>query len=348
MTETEPESTADQLSAALDDTYRELARDNHDGRDDPYGLTISGLTRCTKQAAYRAARIDPSDPTLAWDQGSDGRPAVLGTLLHRGLLPTLAGAFASHHVDQNVQHEYPVTLHADGHEIPGTADLVTLMLVADLKTAGAGQLGRLRSARQAHRLQVGGYALALYQEGFAVDEVAWLYHDRSDGRDKPIVEPFTAELADEVRARTFGVLDWAERPDHAPREQRGPGLSWVCDGCPWLQRCWGPRATPGRAGPQGVEARSDPEVEHALAEYARTASMVTRLNDRKKYLRSVIEGEDETGTPRRPGTYGAWTWRHGKPGTKTDQAEAVKRLEAAGIPVPEVETEGRFSVRPAD
>lgn len=364
--ESGPLATAGMLSVAMEETLRRLSHANHQDRSDPYGPSVSAFGLCTRQAAYRVGRVDPSDPELAWEieslsayrstrtglptnlsLGNGSRSAVLGTILHQATLPTFARVLAEQvGGEDHPVVEQPVSLVADDLTIPGRLDIYVpeVGLVVDLKTVFSGQLGRRHAPADRELVQVGGYGLALRQQGYPVRELAWLYMDRSSGRTKEIRRPFDREVTAEVRRRTFGAIDWAQKPDSAPRWHDGPGLSWVCDSCPWLRRCWGPRAVPGRTGPQGQLARTDEAVDELLAEGARLAIIGSKVKKRRDAIKSAVTGEDETGTPRRPGDYGEYGFKLGKPSEALDQREAVRRLEQAGIEVPYNQTTGRFHI----
>jgi hypothetical protein len=258
----------------------------------------------------------------------EARQANLGTLEHDGLLPQLAALLPGALV------EHPVELHAAGLRIPGRLDLWAPGLLLDLKTVGEHRLSGVRRAGAAypeHVVQTRGYALAQHQAGMPVRWVASLYLDRADGGEEPMVERFTPAAAVSVIERAEEIVAAAADPDEARRDGRGPGLSFACDGCPWLRRCWGEDARPGVVGAQRILARTDPEVEAALALYVEARERESAAKRDKEFAAAIVDGK-------RWGAYGPYQLGWGRPKEILDQETVRSDYATRGEQVPMMET----------
>jgi hypothetical protein len=252
------------VAGAVPKAFIAETRANKVGRD-PTRISLSSWFGCTRFAAYSVAEVDPTDDPLAFPD--EARAAHLGTGTHTWFLPRLAEQF------RGAQVELPVQLNALGILMSGYVDMAVPGAVVDLKTTGQWQLASVRRTggpKGANRGQVLSYAVALMQLGIEVRYVIWLYMDRASGESTVIVEKFTNGMVQQVMDRAEEILMYAEDPDDAPREEDGPGFSFVCDRCPFLRRCWGPDARPGmRTSRAKAHIRyDDPEVvkkiEHLL------------------------------------------------------------------------------------
>jgi hypothetical protein len=318
------------LSDAVATAFRAYTEHAQSQRADLYALTMSGLGSCTRQAAYRVARTAPSEPLVFQEM----REANIGTMIHLGLLPHLAAATGG-------TEEIAVTLHAGTLTIDGRTDLYSerLRAVIDLKTVGTYKFAGLGATIvPAHRLQVAGYAQAIRQSNRAVDWIAWAYLDRSSGSVRPIVEPWSDELEQLVAQRCEEITLFAEDPDAAPRDERGPGLSYVCDGCPWLRECWGRDAEPGVVGAQKTVLREHGGVEEALRLYDEARARRDEAAEEMAFAKAMF-GDYDTGQ------YGAYSFSYASEGSSPDKDAALALLTEAGIPVPAKSTKGRLIVR---
>ncbi len=318
-----------QLVAAAfeaDNTARQADRD-------PTQLSMSGLGGCTRAAAYSIAGTPPTDVAPP----EDARQAMLGTWIHEHLLPGMAAQ-----AGPDAVVEQPAQLRAAGLVIPGTLDLAMPEIVWDLKSVREWRLSGVRrhGTYADHRVQVMGYALARYQAGYPVRWVAWLYLDRATGDTHIEVEPFTNAAALAVVDRVSEIAYHAQAPDDAPREGHGPGLSFACDRCPWLRRCWGPDATPGEPGAQKSQAATIEGIVETLELYAAAAAVTGPAEKDKDFAKLVLSAVPD-------GRYGRWILRRGEPGETTDMAEVERLLTEHGIPVPKRPKAGAISVRPA-
>lgn len=328
------------LQTAITNAYREANRHSQQQRPNLYGLSMSALGGCPRQAAYRYTHTEPSNPELATDQ--DARAALHGTWIHAGLLPHLERVLGG-----DAEHEKPVTLTIGDRQVGGTTDLWYQQEggVVDVKTARDTVIDKIMGRDRApvdHRIQVGGYALALAQAGHEPRWVAWLYIDRTSGDVRVMVEEWTQEFALEVLETCWRIQRDAQDPDSAERGEHGPGLSVVCDGCPWLSRCWGPAADPGKPGGQETVAADDAEVGAALAAYADARERERAAKGEKDFWREVA-----TGGGRPSGEYGGWRFYWSKAGEVTDTGRAVELLREHSIEVPTKPGSRRLQVKPA-
>jgi hypothetical protein len=291
----------------------------------PHRLGISKLGGCARAAAYTLAGTPASNqPTQ-----TEGRAANHGTWLHEGLLPRLANEVGG-------KHETDVVARIGGLEIMGRADLAVVDSddggeVADVKTLDGLDAVRRWGGYEENWVQVMAYILGKIQEtGRRIRWAVLIYVDRGSGE----VEVFVREATDAallaVVARVGEIHRWAADPDTAPRTTaalpggrrwrlRGPGLSWACNECWWLSRCW-PGAVPGVRGAQANLVRSDPAREAALGAYAAASAAVGDATTEKDFWRSVLDNSPE-------GVYGRWRLSWTRAGSI--KVTAVRPLEEA-------------------
>lgn len=307
----------------------------------PHDVGISSVGGCRRALALALAKVPPSD-----EQGpGENRAANLGTMQHAGYLPVLAAQLPGARI------EVPVTLRAGGLTLPGHIDLADATTVVDLKTVGEHRLqGALYhgAAYFHHRLQVGGYALARLQAdpAAAPSYVAWLYLDRANGDMYLIVEEFTTELALAVIDRMTEIAFYVnEDPMLAPPDERGPGLSIVCDQCPFLTACCGPMAVAGRTGAQAIRpvdgdwAPRVAQIQDALLDYLEGHELETAGKDRKADAVAKLQGVPT-------GIYGAAKYGYTKPQPdKIDTGEAVAKLRRLGLEVPTKYQRGSLAIK---
>lgn len=301
---------------------------------DPTALSMSGLGGCTRACAYSVARTPPTDVAPR----EDARQAMLGVWIDRHLLPRMAEIAGP---EATIQQ--PVRLTVGNLVISGTLDLALPEVVWDLKTVKEWRLHgvRRRGTYSEHRVQVMGYALARYQAGHPVKWVCFLYMDRSTGDIHVEVERFTNAAALAVIERVEQIkFHAADGPDRAPREARGPGLSFACDRCPWLRRCWGDDAKPGKKGPQRTIAATREGIEYALALYAAGTVAGGQADKDQEFAKLILDGVP-------PGTYGGWQLKRGKAGSTVDHERIKADYAARGQEVPKKPTTGRMIVTPA-
>lgn len=300
---------------------------------DPHHLGLSSLGGCTRAAAHRIAQTEPSNEVAP----DESRAANLGTWQHNGLLPRIADEI------DNADHELEVTLRAAGLRIKGHVDLPTPEVVVDLKTVGEYrlQLVRRNGAIPAHVIQVAAYGVALLQAGIPVRWLVLIYLDRANGDHEIVTIPFTNRLAMMVIDRVTALSQHAQNPDEAPRvdvgssRMYGPGFGFVCNECPWLKRCWGQDAEPGRRQTRQYER---PDVEALLLEYDTARAAESSAKRRKEELAGLLEGA-------RHGEYGTIRYGRGPDSQIDDGSAAIRVLRDLGIPVPRSWRRGSLNVR---
>jgi hypothetical protein len=306
---------------------------------DPTRLTMSGLGGCTRRNAYAVAGVPASDV----HPPEQARQALLGTGVHDWYLPALARAITEAN-GAVCDVEKRVALHAAGIEIVGHLDLAYLGVIVDLKTVREHRLHgvRRRAERGAfdeHQLQVGGYGLAEYQAGRPVENLVYLYMDRTTGEVEPVVQPFDVAAGLAVVDRVTTIVRFAERdPDAAPREARGPGVSLACDRCPWLRRCWGPDARPGETGPQTQLAETPEGLIEVLRLYHAAVGVTSQAAADKDFAKLVLSCT-------KPGQYGPFNLTRGRP-AEIDDVRAMKDvLTRLGVDIPKTTKAGNTSVK---
>lgn len=323
------------VEEAIAETFREVNTRRQEDRD-PTALTLSGLGGCTRRNAYAVARVPASDV----HPPEEARQALLGTGIHDWLLPALARVI-TRLISARCDVEKRVALHAAGIRISGHLDLAFNDAILDLKTVREHKLHGVRrhGPYGEHRVQVNGYGLAEYQTGRPVRWIVYLYMDRTTGEVHPVAEPFDNAAALAVIDRVETIHRFAATdPDAAPREARGPGVSLACDRCPWLRRCWGPNAKPGKTGPQTQLAATPAGlVEILRLSYAATAAASSAHAD-KEFAKLVLADTPD-------GQYGPFRLSRGRD-SQMDDTDQIKRILAElGIEVPRKPKAGGTYVR---
>lgn len=319
------EATRTGLKTATRETF---IAESADRSRDPYRIGISALGRCRRRNAYALARKPVSDIPPP----REGRAANLGTWEHEGFLRRMAeltGGIAEAKVEVKIA----------GLTFKGSIDLLLPRLPVDLKTVGEHGLTPVRrtmDVKEEFLYQEGGYGLGLLQAGEPPTSLAWIVMDRANGQDEAVVKPFTNEIALKVIDRVEELQEWAENPDEAPRDEWGPGLSFACDECPWLRQCWGEDAVPGDI--RAVTARTDPEVQAALAEYDRGRTMESEGKKIKERAMARVEHA-------RYGQYGPWRYGRQKETDMIDEREMVRILTRLGIPIPKKPKRGNVVIK---
>lgn len=295
-------------------------------RNQQVELGISSIGKCHRYAGYVHHSTDPSDEKRTHPA------ALIGTLLHEALLPTLAREWGG-------QHSVPVTvsLGDDLPPIPGEADLVVADEVIDLKTgteAVIEQVVRDGDAKRDHHRQVNIYRLALTQMGHKINWASILYLGRSRGEVVSFESPVDEEIVDEAR-RWWRAVQASPKPEALDRTERGPGLSIICDGCPFRTRCW-----PNQQATI-LDEGGDMATESALTMLRDALDRRNSADKDAEFAKAIL-----TGTP--TGTYGLWkAWYQGG-GMRLDQQEAKRSLTAHDLPVPMKMTEKSIRVGVAD
>ncbi|MBT2366188.1 PD-(D/E)XK nuclease family protein [Streptomyces sp. ISL-10] len=302
-------------------------------------------TVCARRAGYLLHGRTPTD-------GGEKRKAILGTWLHAGIL---AAAREEHGwiIERRVEDD-TIRGHIDAVQLDGdTAARLPRRLrpnlpaeettVEDVKTKSTYQWDNVLryGASDAEIRQVLLYADLLRSEGFAnvegqrqlarlgpvnVGRIRFRFINRDNGDDHIQEMAFNAERATGARWWVQQVRA-ASTPEELPRTFEGPGLSAICDHCPFKTACWGSVAAGRR--PQSILIQDDADREAALTEYVEVTADMKPLKDRLKFLRHKLDGSDA-------GVYGenVLTWSGGNP-TKVDDVDAMVALyRRAGLEVP--------------
>ncbi|WP_407286412.1 PD-(D/E)XK nuclease family protein [Streptomyces sp. BP-8] len=302
-------------------------------------------TVCARRAGYLLHGRTPTD-------GGEKRKAILGTWLHAGILSTAREEFGwiiERRVEDETIRGHIDAVQLDSHtaaKLPKRlrpslpADETT---VEDVKTKSTYQWNSVLryGASDAEIRQVFLYADLLRSEGFAdiegqrqlarlgpvpVGRIRFRFINRDSGDDHVQEMSYTS-----ARART--ARWWVEQvrsaasPEDLPRTFQGPGLSVICDNCPFKTACWGSVAAGRR--PQSILIHTDAEREKVLAEYVEVSEQMKPLKERQKFLRAQLDGSES-------GAYGdnVLTWSGGNP-TKVDDVDAMVALyRRAGLEVP--------------
>ncbi|AJC58609.1 hypothetical protein GZL_06036 [Streptomyces sp. 769] len=302
-------------------------------------------TVCARRAGYLLHGITPTD-------GGEKRRAILGTWLHAGLLTAAHEEFGwiiERRVEDATIRGHIDAVQLDSHTAAKLPKRLRPSLpaeettVEDVKTKSTYQWDSVLryGASDAEIRQVFLYADLLRTEGFAdidgqrqlarigpvpVGRIRFRFINRDSGDDHVQEMPYTSQRARAARWWVEQVRSAATAED-LPRTFQGPGLSVICDNCPFKSACWGP-VVAGRR-PQSILIRDDAEREEALAEYVEIGEQMKPLKERQRFLRAQLDGSE-------PGVYGdnALTWSGGNP-TKTDDVEGMVALyERAGLQVP--------------
>lgn len=302
-------------------------------------------TVCARRAGYLLHARTPTDV-------GEKRKAILGTYLHAGILEA-ARAEYGWIIERRVEDE-TIRGHIDVIQLDsGTASRLPKRLrpalpaeeitVEDVKSKGTFQWDNILryGASEAEMRQVLLYVDLLCTEGVAdidgqrqlarlgplpVGRLRFRFINRDSGDEHVQEMRFTAERARSARWWVQQVRA-AESPEDLPRTFPGPGLSAVCDNCPFKTACWGP-VIAGQP-PQSALVHGDAERARMLAEYVEVSEEIKPLKERLKILRTRLDGSE-------PGVYGdnELSWSGGNP-SKTDDVDTMVGLfRKAGLPVP--------------
>lgn len=334
----------DLLQALLGEAFIDAERRHTRSQQREVG--ISALGGCRAQAAMQHHGVPPTE-----DDTDERRAARLGTWLHQGLLPALRRQMPGSRV------ELPVVWHPDLDlpPMPGHLDLLwpAGKLLIDVKTVGSNELHRTRLSGPRPRsiLQVHGYADAVMRRGYPhgkglrtadVDAIALLYVARDTGEAHVVPMAYDPDVVVAATAWWRNVTQADPATDLAYlRDERGPGLSIICDHCLWLRACWGPEARPENVGPQRLPDDVEPDaIASAAAMYAQAQLTEKEAKQTKEFARALLEGVPA-------GTYGAWrvTWSKGR--SYLDQKTATELIEGFGAEPPIKRGSPAISVRAA-
>lgn len=296
-------------------------------------LGPSSIGLCRRRAAYEVHGTWPTD------LDDNMHAAILGTWLHEGILRVLAEQYGAH---TELELTNGVILgHADAYwtpsgQVPG--------VVEDVKTKSTRALDVVvRQGPSRHEwFQVHLYAYLLRTGGLIahphlptgkpleVDVVRLRYVGREYGQVVVHQRAYDEDVTQQALAWAEDVLDSPE-PEAMPRDLDGPGLSVICDNCPFKTTCWqlDQLADDGRA-PQTILAEDTAAVTDALSAYADAAEIESAAKKRKAKARKMLDAADA-------GTYGNFqlSWSGGNPRPPEPDAAAMQRIiEDLGLDIP--------------
>lgn len=350
-----------------------IAVDGQRGRSLQKNPGASDVSVCLRRSSYLHHGVEPSDPR------EGGMAAILGTWLHEGALEALRIVYGAV-VESWVGAGEAVTGHVDAlylsHDLaaripkryrPASQDETT---VEDVKSVADDTMLAMRKREgpdPEHVLQAYIYVLLLSRHGVTVDperpriglqravarlgpiradRVRIRYVTRDRGREWVWEEPVQDDMLT-LAARRIALVVESPYPEAMPREQDGPGLSYACDGCPFVTACWGSsEVTPEGWWPQRILLDEElATVESAGKEYLEGMRLEKQGKEIKAKAKAVLSS-----TP--GGVYGEVTlgWGRNSPDTEEPDADAmIEFFKEAGVPVPMRPKKGRrgaISVRP--
>lgn len=318
--------------------------DQRRDRSQQVELGPSGVGECHRRAAYIITQTPPSDiipPSMQM---------ILGTWIHTGALAAAESELGAL-TEVKVQSEL----------LKGSADMLLAGVIEDLKTTSVYSFGfRLnRGAPVPHLYQTHIYGWHLLTGQFGEEtrtrlaaagllrgdgtvDVEWIrlrYWSRDDGDEWVHQQEYDPAITAEALAWLAEVYEAIERggPEAASRDLDGPGLSVICDQCPFATACWGVPARPD-APVQANLITGRPDVEQALADYHRFRELESAARAGKALARAKLDSSEA-------GQYGdfvlGWTGGKAPPAGKVGPPDlpAIEALfAAAGIEMPRIPT----------
>ncbi|MDI3417997.1 PD-(D/E)XK nuclease family protein [Streptomyces luteolus] len=295
-------------------------------------LGPSSIGLCRRRAAYEAHGTWPTD--LA----DTMHAAILGTWLHEGILRVLEqqyGAFTELELTNGT-----LLGHADAYWAPAALAGRTnpynggVGVVEDLKTKSTRALDMVvrQGPSRNEWFQVHLYAYLLRTGGLTahpdlpvgeplpVDVVRLRYVGREYGQVVVHQRPYDQDVADQALSWAEDVLASPE-PEAMPRDLDGPGLSVICDNCPFKSACWNLDALTVDRAPQTILVEGSEDITSALSAYAESAEIESAAKKRKAKARKVLDAAE-------PGAYGTFrlSWSGGNPRPPVPDPEAMIRI----------------------
>ena len=307
-------------------------------------------TICSRRSGYILAGAERTN-------AGDKRAAILGTYIHKGLLEdarreygwlverTVTDDTLRGHIDVVQLDAATAARLPKRHRPVEPAEVVT---VEDVKTKSSRVWDRVvrYGPTAAEMRQVLLYADLLRTVGFAdipgqrylhrlgpvdVRRIRFRFVCRDTGEEHIQEFPFDEWLAVEARWWVDRVME-AASPEELRRDHDGPGLSVVCDNCPFVDACW-PGVAPGKPA-QTILIHDDEDRAKALADYVRAHERYRESKRVKETVRAMLDDSPE-------GTYGDnhLGWGGGNDKEETDVAAMVEEFENADLVVPMVPDE---------
>ncbi|MEU5093706.1 PD-(D/E)XK nuclease family protein [Streptomyces sp. NPDC020996] len=337
------DSTVDNLGVPVPDLWKGAHRDDRARpRSRQRLLGPSSIGLCRRRAAYEVHGTWPTD--LA----DNMHAAILGTWLHEGILRVLREQYGAH---TELELTDGVILgHADAYWAPGAphprateAQAADVGVVEDVKTKstraldvvvrqGPSQAEWFQVHLYAHLLRTGGlkdHSHLPAGEPLPVDVVRLRYVGREYGQVVVHQRAYDEDVTQQALAWAEDVLASPE-PEAMPRDLDGPGLSIICDNCPFKTVCWNLDQLADDRAPQTILAEDTAAITDALRAYTDAAEVESAAKKRKAKARKMLDAADA-------GTYGAFrlSWSGGNPRPPEPDPEAMIRiLEGLGVGIP--------------
>lgn len=259
---------------------------------------------CLRRVGHMFHGTPPSNPPELTSPA-----ATLGTWIHERFLPLLQDALGGE-----------IEFETNTNGIIGHGDWHGANLVIDLKTKASAALSKLRllgaTPRQLWQGHV--YAADRIARGETVDYVTLLYVARDTGEHYAVTYAYDPAITAQAMA-WFDEARNVHNPDELPRGGYGPGLDRMCDGCPWLSRCW-----PNDQTTILDEAPDrDAAVVSALAMHEEASVTEADAKKVKAFAAAMVAAEPA-------GVYGEYQLRHQSSGWRLDQSAAKDMLIANG------------------
>lgn len=336
------------------------AVDGRSTRSKQRKVGASEIGVCRRRAGYSHHGTPYSDL-----DNVSGVAAINGTWIHKGALDTMRRQWGTL-IETRVEND-TLRGHVDGIDLPNEwrtraglepiDDAPEAVEVDDLKTKRDGRLvayvrnvGPKRSELfQAHlyggMLRRGEVSTIKRFEYLAalgplpVELIRLRYWSRAGEQDDAAQEyayeqPFDPDIEAEALEWVAQVAG-SSKPEDLPRDQDGPGLSIVCDNCPFVTQCWGQA---GDRAPQSILIVDDADLAQRLAEYDEYRAIERDAKAKKDLARQVLDATD-------PAIYTDGVdlafklhWSGGKTGDPKPDVDAMVALfEEAGLTVPYLE-----------
>ncbi|MFE3182732.1 hypothetical protein ACFXKR_17950 [Streptomyces violascens] len=307
-------------------------------------------TICSRRAGYILAGAERTN-------AGDKRAAILGTYIHQGLLEdarreygwlierTVADGTLRGHIDVVQLDAATAARLPKRHRPLEPAEAVT---VEDVKTKSSRAWDRVVrfGPTAAEMRQVLLYADLLRTVGFCdvpgqrylhrlgpidVQRIRFRFVCRDTGEEHIQEFAFDEWLAAEARWWVDRVVE-ADSPEELRRDHDGPGLSVICDNCPFVKTCW-PGVGPGQPA-QTILIHDDEDRARALADYVRAHERYREARRVKEKARAMLDDSPA-------GIYGDnhLGWGGGNDKEETDVVAMVERFEDADLVVPMVPDE---------
>jgi len=264
--------------------------------------------------------------------------AIAGTWFHTGALEVMRrewGAF----IETTVQ-DGPIKGHVD---VPTVDDLKTKAdrrMVDHMRSAGPSRAQLFQTHMYADLLRRGKVKVTrkltdkmLAKVGpIDVQRVQLRYVARSGDDDEYLYEQeYDQSITDEAW-EWVGQVTESAKPEDLPRDEDGPGLSYVCNNCEFLTACWGEQV--GDLPRQTLLLVEDEDRTEALADYHRGLELTREGSALKDKAKAMVTGSDPA-IYHHGGQAFKLGWSGGKPTEPSPDFAAMETMyRKAGLELP--------------